>query len=76
MTAMMPTRPIRKTPPAARVGWTLSRRIQLFGTRKLLDLSLDDARALHAALGRAIDQADALPGRRPAAFARPPVRRT
>ncbi len=64
MAVMMSTRPIRKTPPAARVGWTLSRRIQLFGSRKLLDLSLDEARMLHAALGRAIDQADALPGRR------------
>ena len=49
-------------PHQPRVGWTLSRRIQIFLERKLLDLSLDDARHLHGALGRAIDQAGALPG--------------
>jgi hypothetical protein len=55
-----------------RVGWTLNRRIQIFLERKLLDLSLAEARQLHGALGRAIDHADRLPGATRAA----PVRRT
>ncbi|MBI3516271.1 MAG: hypothetical protein HY060_19745 [Proteobacteria bacterium] len=52
---------INLTARRPRVGWTLSRRIQIFLERKLLDLSLDEARDLHGALGRAIDQAGALP---------------
>ena len=44
-----------------RVGWTLNRRVQIFLERKLLDLSLVEARQLHGALGRAIDQADRVP---------------
>jgi len=49
--------PIARTP---RVGWTFDRRIQIFLGRKLLDLSLAEARQLHGALARAIDHADRL----------------
>ncbi len=44
-----------------RVGWTLSRRVQVFRDRKLLDLSLDEAAALRDALTRAIEHAQRLP---------------
>jgi hypothetical protein len=73
----MASRVIDPAPRRPRVGWTLSRRIRIFAQRTLFDLSLEDARDLHDALGRAIEQAGGLPELRRlrAATERTPPRR-